>query len=97
MELFLDIIKDSKVRIDLLVHGRGSCSVVFAVTDGDDRRNLKRAMMHHREMKIHASSGRSYKSAEEEIDPLGANSVPDREKIRDVDMLYSIAISESEV
>lgn len=56
MEIFLDIVKDGNVRIELCVYGHQACSVIFTVTDDEDRRILKSSIMENGKIKVYASA-----------------------------------------
>lgn len=63
MEIFLDIIKHGKVKIELFVQGREACSVVFTITDEDDRRILKSSIMDNGSVKVYANAEDAIKDA----------------------------------
>ena len=63
MDIYLDIIQCGKVKIELFVQGRESCSVVFTITDEDDRRILKSSIMDNGVVKVYASAEDAIKDA----------------------------------
>jgi hypothetical protein len=56
MEVFLDIIKKGNVRIELSVNEHQGCSVIFTVTDDQDRRILRSSVMDNGKVKIYSSA-----------------------------------------
>jgi hypothetical protein len=63
MEIFIDIIKQGNIKIELLARGNEGCSVIFTITDEDDRRILKSAIMDNGKIKIYASAEEAIKDA----------------------------------
>jgi hypothetical protein len=63
MQIFLDIIRHGKIKIELSVHEHNGCSVIFTVTDEDDRRILKSEIMHEGKVKIYSNAQDAIKDA----------------------------------
>lgn len=61
--MFLDIVKEGNVRIELSAHEHQGCSVIFTITDEEDRRILRSSVMENGEIKVYAT-------AEEAIDDV---------------------------
>ena len=56
MEIFIDIISVGEIKIELWACGRNRYSVIFSVTDKDDRRILKSSVMDNGKIKTYSST-----------------------------------------
>jgi hypothetical protein len=56
MEVFFDIIKRGKLKIQLSVQENHGCSVIFTASDERDRRILKAPILHNGKIKIYPNA-----------------------------------------
>lgn len=63
MEVFLDIVREGNVRIELSVYDHEGCSVIFTVTDDEDRRILRSSVMENGRIKIYPTAEKAMSDA----------------------------------